>query len=523
MAQVQAWQHIYASVERGQSPQDRGGFQTLFYSRVGLSQAEIEEMEARLLYVPSEIAPPKWVFFVTSGGRCVCAQIVPLPDPDRVGRGGRYLAHSLVFESADWLELGADPFAVLGRYPFVTTVEAALERGDFASGDLPAAAVEAAGGVGPEDVAPWDPEQLLVWARLALHAPALAQERLTVALSGAAEQVVQGLRAAFFLLPVPLRQSCPFDTYFYRCNLVATYYWAVGLPDAPARPNLVRVDLSGRQVLDHPPQRVEGIYESWLAERIRAGRLQDLDRDREAAFALAEWLQDRPVDPARLEAVPQEVLEGMFRLQQPLLRRLLRQRLQEDVSLLAERAFDGLYERLSASDAFRCLRQGFEPDLVLQELSQSYRRQQFARPGREERQALADLLRVREHPFLRLLLAVWEGGREGLRQGLLEVGDDVYRAFVREALEFRLADPLDLLVAGRGDLFLRYYLRSDLAGEERLDRLARALLDVGDPDALVLLLPLLPECSWLERRGLRKIVEKYPDLPGEFQQAVLDG
>ena len=37
MTQIQAWQHIYSNVEKEQSPHNRGGFQTLFYTQSGLT------------------------------------------------------------------------------------------------------------------------------------------------------------------------------------------------------------------------------------------------------------------------------------------------------------------------------------------------------------------------------------------------------------------------------------------------------------------------------------------------------
>ena len=69
MTTIQAWQHIYSNVEKEQSPQGRGGFQTLFYTASGLTEAEIEEMEGRLLYFPSKVEPVKRLFFATSTGK----------------------------------------------------------------------------------------------------------------------------------------------------------------------------------------------------------------------------------------------------------------------------------------------------------------------------------------------------------------------------------------------------------------------------------------------------------------------
>ena len=78
MTTIQAWQHIYSNVEKEQSPQGRGGFQTLFSSS-DLTELEVEEMEGRLLYFASDVEPLKRLFFTTSTGKGVVAQIVFLP------------------------------------------------------------------------------------------------------------------------------------------------------------------------------------------------------------------------------------------------------------------------------------------------------------------------------------------------------------------------------------------------------------------------------------------------------------
>ena len=69
MTTVVAWQHIYSNVEKERSPQGRGGFQTLFYTHSGLTEREVEEMESRLIYFPSNVEPIKHLFFTISTGK----------------------------------------------------------------------------------------------------------------------------------------------------------------------------------------------------------------------------------------------------------------------------------------------------------------------------------------------------------------------------------------------------------------------------------------------------------------------
>ena len=138
MTTIEAWQHIYSNVEKEQSPKNRGGFQTLFYSLAGLSQAEVSEMESRLLYFSSKVEPIKQLFFSTSTGKGVVAQIVVIAEPDKYGRRGRYLAHSLIFSAEDLARFEADPFRVFEHFTFISTVAEALEQGIFETSDIPA-------------------------------------------------------------------------------------------------------------------------------------------------------------------------------------------------------------------------------------------------------------------------------------------------------------------------------------------------------------------------------------------------
>ena len=45
MPKLYAWQHIYANVERNESPSKTAGFQTLFYTQEGLSETEVSDIE----------------------------------------------------------------------------------------------------------------------------------------------------------------------------------------------------------------------------------------------------------------------------------------------------------------------------------------------------------------------------------------------------------------------------------------------------------------------------------------------
>jgi GTPase-associated protein 1, N-terminal domain type 2 len=155
MATVRAWQYIYTNVEKEQSPHKKGGFQTLFFTLSGLTESEVEEMEVRLLYYPSESAPIKRLFFTTSTGKIAVAQIVLLVDLDGVNRGGRYLAHNLIFSPEDFSTIAANPFRVLRHFSFLSTVAEALQQGNFQTGDIATVSVEIPEDLADEAPVPW--------------------------------------------------------------------------------------------------------------------------------------------------------------------------------------------------------------------------------------------------------------------------------------------------------------------------------------------------------------------------------
>src|SRR5262245_40571569 len=192
MSTIQAWQHIYSNVEKEQSPQKRGGFQTLFYSKAGLTEAEVEEMETRLLYFASKVEPVKRLFFTTSTGKGVVAQLVSVPSPDQYGRGGRYLAHSLVFDPATLSQFEIDPFRIFRHFTFATTVAEALALGEFQTGDIRPVTLQLSPAAGSDLSAakPWPLPELKKLTMLALRVEQQGQQRNAITVTGDPDQIL---------------------------------------------------------------------------------------------------------------------------------------------------------------------------------------------------------------------------------------------------------------------------------------------------------------------------------------------
>jgi hypothetical protein len=523
-AEVQAWQHIYTSVERDQSPHDRAGFQTLFYSRSGLTEAEVKEMEARLVYFPSAIEPVKRLCSTISTGKIMVAQIVHLSEPDRLGRKGRYLAHNLVFELAAFERIDCDPFLVFRQFPFVITVAQVLEAGDLQTGDMPPVSFEVtlAPKRGIEAAQAWPEQDLAHLALLALRADRLAGDRLSVAFIGEPAQVERALEAACFAVPTPLRPHCGFDTYFHGCNPVSVYYWGLGLLETPGNRRLFRVDAQSRCLEGHVAGRPETAYERWAVACIEERRLEMLGRHRDHAFALCEWLEGRACTDSLIEAAPVEVVDAVFRTNRERVRALLRAKLGKALpTVLARRAFQHLDAR--TTELVDQLRKRFRLPELIEALYRAYESRGFRTPPLEEVQAVEWLLQRADHAFLRLLHICWtDQSFDALHHELQLLCDDAYQQFVQTALRFGFVKVLALPVSGRGDAFLDVYLDMDGSARVGLAALVQTLLSVGEASCLERLTPYVQAQPERELRALARAIARHPDIPEPFRRAVGD-
>jgi hypothetical protein len=520
MTTILAWQHIYSNVEKEQSPQGRGGFQTLFYTHAGLTEDEVEEMESSLLYFPSKVEPIKRLFFTTSTGKGVAAQIVFLPNPDQYGRGGRYLAHSLVFAPEALAQFEVDPFRVFRQFSFVTTVDEALAQGDFRTGDIPTISLELPSSLAGELKAAgqWPTPELKKLTLLALRAEQQARKREAVTFTGEPTQIEYALEAAFLAAPVLLRSRCTFDTYFYRCNLVATYFWAIGLPEPPVSIKFVQVDSQSRRVQGDVPGYPETAYERWVIQAIDAGELDEIVRYRDNAFALGEWLDGRAYDLSLLSAAPSDLITTVFKASpesvQGMLRRQIRKKLPAS---LVDRVAHHIYQQATELVLYRQLRQGFELPPLLDVLYESYAARNFEEPPRQEIKDLEELLQKVDHPLLNLFLAYWISPRKQLPKMLERAEEADYGQFGRIVLKLGLLKPLNLLVPGRGDAFLDLYLTS---GMDNLVDLTERLLEVKETACLSRLSSYVSPLSGKELKKLSRLIEEQAGAPESFRLAV---
>lgn len=518
--EIQAFQHIYANVEQEQSPTKRGGFQTLFYTRAALREPEVAEIEARVLYYPSESAPVKRVFFRTSVGNAVIGQVVPLPEPDSAGRGGRYLAHCYVLPPEEFARISGDPFRVLVSAPFVTTVAAALALGEMETGDIPATSLTLPE-MGDQALdSAWSREMVRRLVLAGMHADGMAASRKMLAIVGSPEETLAVMRTAMLAMPTPQRAACSFDTYFYRCNPVTTYCWAVGVPEVPPGPNYLAVDCAAHQVDDQGMPAGETCYERWVLAALADNALEKCAPYRDQVWALCRWLDGEGLDPSVGKKVSDNLLGSVFSVCAAKAEALARRRLSEALgSTLADHLLPSLW-RGNARERFTWLTSPLNMPSLLDAAYQRLAAAHFTRPAPHELTAISNALAKTNHPSLRLWVTYWTGTTEETRALLARLSDEQYHLFLKHALPAQGADPLRLILRDRVETFLTLFCSFGNAETCDLAAVAETLASIGASRQLDRLVPYIEGRSPEEIRALQALVKRRPEILESFRLAV---
>lgn len=118
MPTVEVLQHLYTSVEKGFSPRQGRGFQTVAVSAELAGTEDLAALERASFYSLSRERrdagdrPVREVYFRLPSGRFAIGRTVDW-GTDALGRDGNYLAHHLIIECRALVEAGSDAFAVL--------------------------------------------------------------------------------------------------------------------------------------------------------------------------------------------------------------------------------------------------------------------------------------------------------------------------------------------------------------------------------------------------------------------------
>ena len=525
MTAMEAWQHIYSNVEAKQSPQGRGGFQTLFYTQDTLTEAELDELEARMLYFFDDTEPVKHVFFTLSTGKRAVSQIVPLDETDQYGRKGRYIAHSLLFSANLFSTLNENPFPILQQAPFITNVQDALEQGDFESGNIDKLSINIQYRIGrtADIAASWEKAQYKRLMLIGLRGTQMARDRRAAAFFGPPEAIEAALEAAFLGVPTLMRPSCSFDTYFHRCNLVATHYWAVGFPDRTSNPTFDHVDAAEKRVLTMADDAAQTAYERWALHMVDVGNLKGIAMLRDTAYPLCLWLDSGATENAYLNGLDTDIVKPVFQASEPYIRKLLRQKIGQHIpTVLVEVVMSHIYDAVDHLKHFRYLQAGFTPDKLVDLLFQSYTVQRLRQPSRTELGALDTVLKDTTTHLMHAVHAAWGSRRKTMRKVLHDLNEAQYRQFVSLALDYELTDARNLPVSHRGDIFLDAYLGSAAAQSLPVLGVVEALIETDQPETLSRLTDLVSNQSPNTLRKLAKITRKAKNIPANFQKAIAD-
>jgi len=506
MIALKVAQLIYTNVEKERSPTGKRGFQTLFYTKDALTEADVEAIEGRLLYYPSESEPTKSLFFRLGDDRIVVARIVPLAEPDKFGRKGRYLGHAFILQVDEFAQIGYHPFVLLDVLSsrFISTVEEALAQGEFETGNIhavtlqiPEEQVERENALIPE-VRQWEGGALKALASLALQAATLQDRKEALTLIGNPVEAEEVLRVVFFLIPPPLRLECSFDTYFAGGNLTFNYFWAVGYPSPPSpSPSYILFDARGRKPLAEVPVPPESPYNTWLFHHLSQRDYEGVAEHKAQAFLLHNFLLACPVETRALEAIPSSVVGPFFDLNRPYVDRMMQRELERVVGaglsarILAEMRSEYRYR---PKELLSALLGGFEPASLTPILYRSLSRDLRARPSGHEMQELETLLREVEHSPLQAILLFWRRNYDRLSRHLETLSDaawlEAFRLFLPEE-----DIPLKVFVSpSRLDLAWREFLgllRRAPGLHQRVSEWADLLIKSGHLEAL-------SQDDWLE-------------------------
>jgi len=504
MTQITAYQHVFSSVDRDQSPTRRRGYQTLFYTRAGLSEAEIQALEDRAQYYTSDAMSVKRQFFWLPGGKGVISQVVPLAELDEFGRRGRYLSHSLILTTEQWEKLEFSPFDLLSTAPFLTMLAAAFKQGDLQTGDISTVSFAVSQTWKDKALAlarTWPIDHLLRLAKLAWRGQSIVNERQFVALIGTPEQILEILSVAFLLIPPPDRRFCSFDTYAHGCDWTKqAAFWGQGFADASeARTSLV-VDAGARRVkADGYLQAGTTPYERWVERMAIPGRLDGFLTNQDWALVLDGIIEGQSFGARTLSRIDPKFMGAFSELNADTIRARITEMLPANLSpglvrtLLAELGD-------SAFNLLGWLVRGLTSYDLAEHLFNVFSQRAVELPSKEERRALADL--TGSHSALRYLLSLWAQDVGEWRKSLLEMPDQEYRQRIVTLLDRGVISTWQAIAPNHIDAWFDVcasYLRP---GE--ITRVAAGLAECGSERDIQRLAEIVPRLISSDQKALSK-------------------
>lgn len=513
-----AAQLVFGNVEREQSPNHTGGFQTIFYTHERLTQAEVEHIEPRLFYLPGEQNPIKRVFFWLTTGKYVLGQITPVPDRDLFGRTGSYLAHCLVFEAADFDAAGAPVSDIFRKTTFLSDMDTALNAGDPATGHIPPVTIhltENHTNTALAALTGWAPGELKQLLLLALQADRLASELRSVELVGTQTEIESALDIALACVPPQMIKHCSFDTWFRGGNPVIVSCWAVA-GGIPSSRRAATVDATRRTVSIDPALSPRNTFERWVCAMIDRGQTHTIFQHRLEAFRLCSWLDSQNASPPPAAAFPplaNSILDVNPEAFQIKLSSILETFMPKP---LAIRAATHLIRTHAPTSFISILTDGIQPAVAADALFSAMVQAGLKPSDHAEIAALGEFLARHKHPALAVTHACWTRATAKLRKILAELNPDSYEQVVGLMLQHRLGTPEQFAIPGRGEQLVRAWLSRRDSNLTGLDQLVSALASTGQIQALNTIVPMIRELPADSLARVASALAGIRELPAEL-------
>ncbi|MEM8488659.1 MAG: hypothetical protein AAF564_24135 [Bacteroidota bacterium] len=528
MPKLYAWQHIYANVERNESPSKTAGFQTLFYTHDGLSEEEVADIEERVFYITGDHNPVKRICFRLGTDKLVVGQVTPVSGQDNAGRSGLYVAHCLIFRTAEFAAANINPMQLFELGVLVDTTEAALAKGDKQSSNIAEVLLDIPSAKSPAQT--WDADTFRQLAQLAINHKAVADDRAAVAFIGSTEEIEAAVQHALTVVPPQILPYCSFDTFFERGGkLNITYCWGTGFSEKPRQKVYILVDAADRQV-QYTGELATPItsYGRWVDAMLTQGKYDTIHANKREAFLVTNYLDNKEGDLKALDGVSESLLASLLEANKKVVaHRMLRQLSAKLPKVIATRLHPVVSANMQPIDLLDSIQDGFNTKELLQHLFAAYQESGFAAPEKAERKALAALLEEHPHQKLKSLLLIWGDGGWNLpidkwriKSGIKSMDAAAYAEFWKLAVPTRLVDPENLLVDGKEVLFAERAIEDKILTSKVIPDLVSALVKAKTLDPLDRLAPYLNELDEKQIKKVKRALKGINSIPPAFKETL---
>lgn len=524
MIEISPQQHIYTHVEKSQSPLREKGFQTLLYSHQGLSADDVRLLERRAFYEVNEDTPVRKQSYPLDSNRWVVGQMLPLPEPDALGRGGRYLVHNLILSAEEWRKIDHNPFHVFAANPFFTRVEEALEKMDQIPGNISSMALQVdlidESRALDELSSGWKIEALSTLGGLGLRAKDLLASGKTLALQIPREQLLSVLHLAILLAPRSARQNCSFDTYFHKCDPARTPVWIAGFQTIPGS-EFMPIKASPLDVSNVYPFQAKTPFEQWWSSCIEHKTWEELVYNQDLALDMEQVLYNSAhhLEKERILRTDSKRLAFFSAVNKSSLEKKIFEKLSATLSPFLATMLLPFY-MADTNATWKIILNTPDPSQMAEWSYQAFLRQ--TKIPDDQLLILGRLTTQTQHKGLRFLLAFWQRAKDisAWRAQLESISMDEYRFYLQELSSLPEFSPYEWWSDKKANLWMAFFGPSLI--KEDTVRLAKHLITVQNGEILELLAEPIRALSIADQHTIKKILQQYPELaPGLWKQLSL--